>query len=305
MNQTRYAILNADDFGYSAEVNRAILKAHREGILTSTSLMVAEEGAESAVALAKENLRLGVGLHLVVTHDCPLLPASAIPSLVRPNGRLDSDLFRAGLRYAFSTTAQKQLQKEIEAQFARFAETGLAWSHVDGHQHFHLPPTVWDSMVALCGQYGVHRLRYPSEPIREHLQNGGQSANLDTLAALIFRLLRKRNLRRLRTLEAQQEKPFFLNERVYGHLQTGKMSLDYCTRLTGRLQAKTNEIYFHPGAPHATLLPPELQTPDVRDVELHALLHPDLRHALETHHIQIGNYAEVEMWSRVEQNANA
>jgi hopanoid biosynthesis associated protein HpnK len=302
VSQTRYAILNADDFGYNAEVNRAILKAHREGVLTSTSLMVAEEGAEAAIASAKENPRLGVGLHLVVTQDRPLLPLSEIPSLVRPNGRLDSDLFRAGLRYAFSATAQKQLQKEIEAQFARFAEAGLEWSHVDGHQHFHLPPTVWDSMIALCGQYGVHRLRYPSEPIREHLKSGGQSANLDTLAALVFRLLRKRNLRRLCAIEMQTGKPPFLNERVYGHLQTGRMDIDYCTRLVGRLQAKTNEIYFHPGAPHATLLRTELQTPDVRDVELHALLHPNLRHALETHHIQIGNYAEVEMWLRAEQN---
>lgn len=295
---SRFVILNADDFGYSSIVNRAIQKAHLEGVLTSASLMVAEEGFAEAVQLAKEMPHLGVGLHLVVTLDRPVLPPHAIPHLIRPNGRLDADLFRAGLRYSFSKKAQKELAQEIEAQFARFGETGLAWSHVDGHQHFHLPPIVWDTLLSQAVKHGVHRLRYPSEPIRDHLRSGGQPANLDTVASLVFRALRRRNLSRLKEFEKQSQHSFFLCDRVYGHLQTGKMNLEYCTRLLGRLEGATNEIYFHPGASHAMLLPPDQQTAEVKDVELKTLLAPEFRQRLQEEGVQWGNYHEAEQWRK-------
>ncbi len=293
-----FVILNADDFGYSRIVNRAIQKAHTEGVLTSASLMVAEEGFAEAVQLAKEMPHLGVGLHLVLTLDRPVLPPEALPNIVRPNGKLDADLFRAGLRYSFSPKAQKELSSEIEAQFVRFAETGLEWSHVDGHQHFHLPPVVWDKMLEQAAQYGVYRLRYPAEPIRSHLRSGGQGVNLDTLAALFFRRLRHRNLRRMREVERSSQRFFFLCDRVYGHLQTGKMDIAYCTRLLERLEGTTNEIYFHPGASHATLLPTSQQSSEVRDVELHTLLSPLFRQALDRAEIRVGNYREVESWKK-------
>ncbi len=289
----RFLIINADDFGYSHTVNAAIQKAHREGILTSASLMAGGQAFDEAVAMAQEMPSLGVGLHLTLTLDSPVLPPETIPHIVTPKQVLEGDLFRAGVRYTFSKIAQKELFAEMEAQFARFAQTGLAWSHVDGHQHFHLPPVVWDEMVRLCKKYRVSRIRYPYEPIRAHLRSGGQGVNLDTVAALIFRMLRKRNLSRL-----QGETPFFVCDRVYGHLQTGQMNEEYVLRLLGRLEGTTNEIYFHPGANHAHLLPPEEQTETVKDVELHALLSPKVRHAIESNGFQLGNYAQVESMAK-------
>ena len=292
----RSLILNADDFGYSPEVNAAVLKAHQEGPLTSASLMVAEKGFEEAVEMARRNPTLGVGLHVAVTYDLALLPASAIPHLVKSEGRFPTDPLRAGLRYAFSPQAKRELRQEMEAQFARFAATGLPWSHADGHQHFHLHPAVWDIFLSLCVQYGVHRIRLPYEELGAHLRDGGDRNPLNLFAALVFRVLRRRALRSLRRHEQAGGKPFFFCDRVYGLLQTGQMDRNYTLRLLERLTGRTNEIYFHPGAPHAHLLPEAQRAGGVNDVELAALLDPNFRAHIEEGTLCLQTYAQAEAW---------
>lgn len=293
-----FVIFNADDFGYSDTVNWAVLKAHREGVLTSASLMVTEPGFPEAVAMARETPSLGVGLHVVVSFDHALLSPSQISALVGADGKFLADPFLTGLRYQFSQAARRQLRQELEAQFARFAETDLPWSHVDGHQHLHMHPFVWDSLLDLCDHYGVHRLRLPHEEVRAHLQQGGDGPNANTAATLALRTLRRRNLRVLRQRGTLGGKPAFYCDRVYGQLQTGRMDAPYARRLLHRLTGQTNEVYFHPGAPHACSLPSAQQTEGLRDVELHALLDTGLRDALTVAGLQRGTYAEAENWAR-------
>ena len=287
-------ILNADDFGHSAQANAAILRAHREGVLTSASLMVTEAGFAEAVEFARRTPALGVGLHLVTTTDRALLPAAQIPRLVGPDGKFGADPFRVGLRYAFSKAAQTQLKCEMEAQFDRFAQTGLPFSHVDGHQHFHAHPVIWDFLLALCDRYGAHRLRLPHEPIRPHLRSGGRGPDINLAAALVFRLLRRRNLRLLRSRRTLGGRPFFVCDRVYGLLQTGHLTADYLLRLLDRLDGTACEIYFHPGSPHARPLAPEQQRTDIGDVELDALLDPTVRSRIEARGLRLSTYAQAE-----------
>jgi predicted glycoside hydrolase/deacetylase ChbG (UPF0249 family) len=321
----RYLIINADDFGYSATVNAAVLRAHREGVLTSASLMVAEPGCEEAVETARQTPTLGVGLHLAVTYDHALLPPRDIPLLADAQGKFGADPFRVGLRYSFSKGAQAQLRREMEAQFARFAQFGLDWSHADGHQHFHMHPVIWDTLLDLCDAYGVHRLRVPHEDLRAHF--GGQAEekkrrreeekkrgtlilpsafslppsargdgpNLNTVATLFLRAMRRRNLRVLRARRTLGGKPVFLCDRVYGQLQTGNMNTAYTLRLLDRLQYRASEIYFHPGTPHARALPAALQSNGIRDVELQTLLDPAVRARIEALELQTGTYAQIEM----------
>jgi predicted glycoside hydrolase/deacetylase ChbG (UPF0249 family) len=317
---SRYLILNADDFGYSAGVNRAILRAHCQGVLTSASLMVAEAGFDEAVSMARETPALGVGLHLVVTNDHALLPSQDVPLLVDANGKFGVEPFSVAMRYYFSKQAQGQLKCEMEAQFERFAQTGLAWSHVDGHQHFHMHPVVWDNLLDLCDQYKVHRLRVPHEEVRAHFRGkyignnknskydkdgnlnqsepGNAGPDLNTAATLALRTLRKRNLRVLQARQAAIQrvggKPFFLCDRVYGQMQTSDMNTAYTLALLDRLNARINEIYFHPGAPHARRLPESQQSQGVYDVELQALLAPSVRARIEALELTTGTYAEIE-----------
>jgi hopanoid biosynthesis associated protein HpnK len=296
----RGLIVNSDDFGYSPEVNAAVLRAHCVGILTSASLMVAEPGFAEAVELARRTPTLGVGLHVVVSYDRALLPPDQIPHLVDANGRFGMDPFRVGLSYAFSRAAQAELRREMEAQFERFAGTGLPWSHADGHQHMHMHPVVWDNLLELCDHYGVRRLRIPHEELRAHFRNGGDGFSLNTVATLFLRVQRRRCLRTLRQRAAQNKPALFHCERVYGQLQTGNMHTDYLLKLLPRLKGRTNEVYFHPGAPHARRLPGAQQHDGIYDVELQALLASEVRALTERLDLKLGRYEDLERASLVQ-----
>src|SRR5581483_503131 len=121
-------IVNADDFGHSPGVNRAVAELHVDGLLTSCSLMVAEPAVEEAVALAKALPRLAVGLHLTVLRGQSVLPPAEVPSLVASGGQFADDRVGVGLRYALLPRARRQVRKEIAAQFERFRVTGLPLS---------------------------------------------------------------------------------------------------------------------------------------------------------------------------------
>jgi hopanoid biosynthesis associated protein HpnK len=290
----RYVIVNADDFGWSGRVNAAVFRAHREGILTTASLMVAENGWEEAVEIARATPTLGVGLHVATTFDRPLLPSSRIPSLILPNGKFESNPLRAGLKYAFSHRAGEQLRTEMEAQFERFAQTGLPWDHVDGHQHFHMHPTVFRHLLTLCDQYGANRLRVPRESLVSHLRGGGDGLTPVAAGALILQLLCRANLRVLRRKKTLGGKPIFLCDNVYGDFQTSNMHTAYTLRLLDRLAGNTCEIYYHPGSEYAHRLPPDEQTDTVRDVELRALLDPRVKSKVENLGLRLVTYAEAE-----------
>ena len=97
----RRLIVNADDFGRSHSINEAVIRAHREGILTGASLMTNEPGFDEAVKLAKENPKLGVGLHLTLLCGHSALPPEKIPGLVNPRGEFSENPVAAGFRYFF------------------------------------------------------------------------------------------------------------------------------------------------------------------------------------------------------------
>lgn len=284
-----FLIVNADDFGYSPLVNAAVKLAHTEGILTSASLMVAEEGAAEAVEIARRLPSLGVGLHVSISHDRPLLPPADIPHLVAPDGRFRRDPLRAGIHYALSAAARRELQCEMAAQFERFASTRLPWSHADGHQHFHLHPAAAETFVQLCSQNGVRRVRMPREEILPHFRAGGDGPNLNTAAGLFLSVLRRRATRILVAAGGW----WFVCDRVYGQLQTGDMHASYVERLLARIPEGVSEAYFHPGSPHA-----RSGARGHPDLELQALLNPGVRASALTRGARIGTYLEAEEWRK-------
>ena len=144
----RRLIVNADDFGRSASINQAVIRAHREGILTTASLMVNEPAFEEAVALARENPTLGVGLHLTLLCGHSALPPEEIPGLVNARGEFSNNPPGAGFRYFFQRSLREQLRREIHAQFQKFRATRLPLDHVNGHLHLHLHPTVFRILMA-------------------------------------------------------------------------------------------------------------------------------------------------------------
>jgi hopanoid biosynthesis associated protein HpnK len=233
-------IVNADDFGRSASINEAVIRAHREGILTTASLMVNEGGCAEAVALAKENPRLGVGLHLSLLCGRSACPPAEIPGLVDARGRFTDSPVAAGWRYFFRASLKPALASEIAAQLTRFKATGLELDHLNGHLHLHLHPVVIRILARTASEFGFKRIRLTRDPfwLSVRLARGrwlyriSHALIFSWLAARARRLLDDRNVRYTR--------------QVFGLLQNARVDEDYVCRLLAALPPGDSELYSHP-----------------------------------------------------------
>lgn len=265
----RQVVLTADDFGLSVAVNEAVERAHTEGILGAASLMVGGAAAEDAVARARRLPELRVGLHLVLVEGPAVLPREEIPDLVDERGWFPSDQFRLGLRYFFSQSVRRQLAREIHAQFARFAATGLTLEHADAHKHMQLHPTVGRLMIAIGRQFGLAAVRVPSEPPRALAAAGGDVS----LAARAVAYWSERFRRQVR--EAGMAAP----DSVFGIAWSGRMTAERVKMLAPHLPPGLTELYFHPAARRDAVLA-ELMPRYQPEAELAALIDPMVALAL-------------------------
>jgi hopanoid biosynthesis associated protein HpnK len=168
-------IITGDDFGISPEVNEAIERAHLQGVLRSTSLMVAAPAFQDAVDRARRLPNLGVGLHVVLVNGRPALPVASVPDLVDERGEFFTDLVAAGFKFFFHPRIRRQLEAEIRAQFQRFSETGLRLDHVDAQCHMHVHPTIFAMLLRIGKEYGMPGIRIPREPFLRSYRAAGRN----------------------------------------------------------------------------------------------------------------------------------
>lgn len=258
---TRRLIATADDFGDTPEVNAAVIRAHREGILRFASLMVQRPAAEAAARLAKENPGLGVGLHLELCADAPE---------------------KAGLRYFFDARARAGLEGEIRSQIEAFLALGLRPTHIDGHINVHVHPVIFPAVCRLAREYRIPRVRLPSgewEALKgfPHAETAGTAA-----LAGVFTVMGAWVGGAATGLESPPS---------WGLLRSGLMKEKYVLHLLERLPEGTTEMYFHP------TLDPELRagaTPTASHqsmTELETLLSPRIRRALEENAVELADPA--------------
>ncbi len=157
-------IVNADDFGLHSSVNHGIIEGYKNGCLRSTSFVAAGSAADEAAALSRENPGLGVGIHLTLVAERPVLPPEQIPSLIGENGYLLPDHTAFIRRYITGKIRSEELRAECEAQILRARELGLNLTHIDSHQHLHVLPGVTRIVIDLAHQYGFSKMRLPAEP---------------------------------------------------------------------------------------------------------------------------------------------
>ena len=272
-------IVTADDFGAAVEVNEAVERAHRDGILSAASLMVAGAAAGDAVARAKTMPKLRVGLHLVLVEGKPVLPAGAVPDLVDASGHFRTDMARAGAAMFFLPKVRAQLRAEIEAQFAAFAATGLTFDHVNAHKHFHLHPTIARLMVEIGKDYGVKGARVPLEPqavlarIEPHKASG-----VVALTAPFARGLKRRF----------RQAGIGAPDSVFGLAWSGAMTPARVRGLIEHLPEGLSEIYLHPATGPYAGSAPGYQYKG----ELAALTDPDLPSLLAAKAIRTGGFGD-------------
>ncbi len=192
-------IVNADDFGYTRGVNRAIMDGHRCGIITSASLMANGAAFDDAVELAATEPGLDIGCHLNLVEGPPLSPPAGIPHLVGSGGKFHS-LSRLALRLVAGAVPAAELERECSAQIEKLLRAGIQPSHLDTHKHTHLHPRVAAAVAAAARRYSIGWIRRPFENSGPAVSNAsgfrkliGRSLNL--LARGFERRMSKQGIR--------------------------------------------------------------------------------------------------------------
>lgn len=269
-------IVNADDYGLTDGVSRAILLAHRDGIVTSTSVLaMAPAFARAAPALRDSGL--GVGAHLAaVGEDPPLLSAGEIPSLVDRRGNLPRSWRQLLPRVALGRVDPDDLRREFEAQLDRIQSSGLQLTHVDTHQHIHLWPSIGDLVLDVAGRAGVSAVRIvrsaARSPIGAAVRRFGQS--LETAAA---------------------DRGFRFPASATGLDEAGTLSRERLTAAVERLRATgapSLELATHPGEADDPALG-RYRWGYAWAAELAALTDPAVRAAIDRAGLHLGSYADL------------
>ncbi len=238
--EIRRLIVNADDFGLSHSVNEAVIRAHCEGILTSASLMVNEAGFDEAVKLAKENPKLGVGLHLTLLHGHSALPPEKIPDLVNPLGEFPNCPVGVGMKYFFNRNLREQLRAEIHAQFEKFHSIGLPLDHVNGHLHLHLHPAIFGILMEDSEKLGIRHLRLTRDCLARSRKVSHGHFFYKISHAAIFEFL---SSRARKTLDVKKIR---YTQITFGLLQNARVDEDYVLKLLPELPPGDSELYSHP-----------------------------------------------------------
>jgi chitin disaccharide deacetylase len=261
-------IINADDFGLTSGVNRAISELHQSNALTSATLMATGPAFEDAVSVARSHPTLGVGCHIVLTDGSPVSPPDTIPTLIGPDGKnfrpslLDFvlALLRGGIH-------PEDIEREALAQIQKLQRAGIQVTHVDTHKHTHLFPAVSRPLLTVLERTGISAIRNPFEPAfaqhltHAHIKRRVQLALLNRLRPAFVQLNQLRAANILTT------------DGTVGVSATGNLNSDTLSQiLFGLPQSGIFELVCHPGYNDADLdrIPTRLRSH--REIEMQALL---------------------------------
>lgn len=275
-------IVNADDFGLSPEVNAGIVRAHRDGILRSASLMVAEPAARAAAELSRDNPGLDVGLHAVVCQGRSILDSSRLGAALNASGEFIDRPVAAGMRYFFDRSLRTAMTDELRAQVERHLELVGYLNHIDGHLNFHVHPLFADILVNLAVEYKVPCIRLPRERVMTTIRLRRDNATRKLVESAIFRTLSRRTRRMM------IERGLTSTDALFGLHQSGHLSEDYVVGVIDRIRDGTTELYFHPAADIGGV-PPSAAA----QLEVEILMSPRVRDAIARNGIELTTFAEL------------
>lgn len=229
-------IVSADDFGLTKGVNRGIVKAFQEGIVTSASLLSVGQAYDDAISLAKRNPGLDIGIHLCLTEEKPILEKEIIPSLTVRSGRFLETHGKFILNYILRRVDLNDVEKEIDAQIKRIIDSGIPLTHMDSHGHIHMLPHILAVAVKLAKKYNIRIIRYPREKI------SFCDFKWQRYAAFCFL-----GLACLLTKFNQEYKRFIKIDYFFGFFNSGQLSLESVRKILSIFSSGVGELSCHPG----------------------------------------------------------
>jgi predicted glycoside hydrolase/deacetylase ChbG (UPF0249 family) len=260
-------ILNADDFGLTRGINRAIAELHAAGALTSATLMANGPAFDDAVAIAHANPTLGVGCHIVLTGGTPIAPPGTIPTLIAPDGKnFRSSLIDFHLAVLRGKVSEADILREATAQIQRLQTAGIAVTHVDTHKHTHILPQVARALLLAVGRAGIRAIRNPFE--QPWSLRIARSAPMRRLQVALMSLLRPRFL----SLPQIASGAVLTTDGTIGISATGRLDASTLRATLAALPDGLWELVCHPGYSDSDLDAITTRLRTSRDIERTALL---------------------------------
>ena len=286
----RRLIINADDFGFTAGVNRGIVEAHTHGIVTSSTLMANGHAFEDAVRLTKTVPLLSVGCHVVLIDGEPVLDAKRLPSIISAHS--SSPRFRDSVK-SFATRAlagrldPDEIEAEASAQIRKLQSAGVSVSHLDTHKHTHLFPAVLRPLLRAARACGVHAIRNPFGP-RMPLK----SSDLVKRPKLWTRYAEVRILRALaaKFRDGAKGAGLVTPDGTFGIVVTGTLDEKLFRSIAAIIPEGTWEFVCHPGYNDDDLQSAKTRLRASRETELHVLTMPQARDLLLDQGIELISY---------------
>lgn len=286
---TPRAIINADDFGLSPGVNRGIVSGFREGILTSTTMLVNLQHFDGAVELARANPDLPVGIHLTLLWGRPISDPASVPTLIERDGCFPRSLSTLATRYFSGRLSADHVKLELRSQIRKFLDAGLTPTHVDTHKHVHCLPGVLEALIEVVGEFGIGKVRVPLEgplqiPATERRQL--DSSWISSAKRDLIRFLCRNARSRL------QASGIRTTDHFVGIGYQASLNSDVLHLILSHLRAGVTEIMCHPGYDDESLREFS-STPPHRDTELAGLKDPRVRDLVESGVVELTHYGEL------------
>jgi hopanoid biosynthesis associated protein HpnK len=280
----RQVIINADDFGLCDGVNRGILKAHRQGVLTSATLMANMPGAEQAVQIAKDNPSLGVGVHLTLTEGQALTPAAQIPSLADAKGQFLYRGEKLAMLSIIRPDIRKAIYRELNAQVRWVLDHGIKPTHLDSHKHIHCFPPLYTLVCRIAKQYQISAIRRPFEPKNVGFAPWPQTDSAGRKRAGILRILTRIN--RL------QNPAYIRNQALFGIAHTGAIDFSFLEAVCRYNTTSPVEIMTHPGFCES-LDRAKTRLIEQRESELESLCDSRVKDLFRQENIELTHYGSI------------
>ncbi len=287
----RYIIINADDFGRHAEINRAVEEGLVHGCLRSATVMPGGAAFAGAIDIARRHEALGLGVHFTLVDGHPILPPEEIPSLVGSEGDFLPDHTALLKRYLKGGINLEEVRRELAAQLQKVEATGIPISHVDSHQHMHTLPGIIDIVLDLAARAGIRAVRTPLTPLFAGAFGGlGQLVGrlgLSTLARLAACKAHRRGL--------------LTPDNFAGIVAGEAVSEGELLHLIAHLPQGTTEVMMHPGMKNDVLQEDSGWQHDF-EAELAAILSPRVGEALRKAEVEPVNFRHLSCTAEQREN---
>ena len=288
-------IVNADDLGWTEGVNRGIAEAHRNGIVTSASLLANGSAFREAVELVKSLPNLGVGVHLNLSDGVAVWPQTMSNLILNDRGEFASGPERLLVRFAVSSPAMCRLalsdiEFEWKLQIRRVRDAGIRPTHLDGHKHVHMLPGLFEIALQLAKENGIQAIRISHETskLRAALSAGGKQR----ASVVVKQGIQARGLKLVAKDARKKAERVGISTADYfcGIAQTGALTKEGVLQLLRNLPDGTTELMCHPGYADEALRQTATRLQDSRQKEMEILTDPEIRNVVASQAIRLIDY---------------